>query len=609
MILRSVVGKLWLTIIILVSLVLTLLSLFTSEQVEKTYLKDQEVSLRQLAADVQEKISKSGSNNTEYLHTVYQISQAFDTNMSIINPDGTLQNFGNKSDDRLLTNELKGRIDLKKILQGETIEGTIKVSLNNDGESSSLLKNDVQFIAVPYLKGKNKEKAGAILFYQTQDQLIEQHIKSWIFYSALIGIALTTVFAFFLSTRITQPLIQIQKAADKMARGELETRVFVRSHERDEIADLGLTFNRMAAQLEESINLLSHEKEQLTSIVRSMIDGVISLNAHGKVILTNPPAEQLLSLYRKQVEGFSYASNSLPPKLQHIFETVMDLETEQTGDVMEVGRTWAFVMAPLYARNQLRGAVAVFRDVTEQRKLDKLRKDFVANISHELRTPLSMLQGYSEALLDDIADTPEARRDIAQVINDESLRMSRLVAELLDLAKMESGNIELSLSRISMKPYLTRVVRKFQNLAREQELDVTLEFHDPLPDTLWDEDKVEQILTNLIGNAIRHTPNGGKVTLRTFWDQSYVYLEVEDTGTGIPEEDVPFVFERFYKADKARTRDNSSGTGLGLSIVKHLVQAHGGLVTVRSKVGVGTTFSVQLPQEAPHTDDTEELIG
>lgn len=608
MILRSVVGKLWLTIIVLVSLVLTLLSLFLSEKVEKTYVEDQKVSLRKLALDVQEKIAKSGNNTSTYLETVYQISQAFQTEISIINPDGSIKNIVNSQKSSTLPKELRDKLDLKTVLKGGKVEGLLKARLQEGGATSAIFKNDVQYIAVPYLQ-ENKIQ-GAILFYQAQDDLSETDIKRWIFYSALIAIALTTVFAFFLSSRITQPLIQMQKAADKMARGDLETRVFVRAHERDEIAELGLTFNRMAAQLEESINLLSYEKEQLTSIVRSMTDGVISLNASGKVILTNPPAEQLLSLHRKQVEGFAYDSNALPPKLQEIFEKVLEKETEQSGDVEEAGRTWSFVMAPLYARDKVRGAVAVFRDVTEERMLDKLRKDFVANVSHELRTPLSMLQGYSEALLDDIADSPEARREIAQVINDESQRMGRLVAELLDLAKMESGNIELKLSRISLKPYLTRVVRKFQNLAKEQKLEVTTEFSGPLPEhVLWDEDRVEQILTNLIGNAIRHTPEGGKVTLKPFWDQSYVYLEVEDTGTGIPEEDLPFVFERFYKADKARTRHHSSGTGLGLAIVKNLTEAHGGLVTVRSKVGIGTTFSVQLPMEAPRSEDEEELIG
>jgi two-component system, OmpR family, sensor histidine kinase ResE len=256
----------------------------------------------------------------------------------------------------------------------------------------------------------------------------------------------------------------------------------------------------------------------------------------------------------------------------------------------------------------VRGAVAVLRDVTDERLLEKFRKDFVANVSHELRTPLAMLQGYSEALLDDIAETPEVRHEIAQVINDESQRMGRLVSQLLDLARMEAGYIDLEPTFISLHPFITRVCRKFANLAEEQKVMLNSDFHNPLPEVFWDTDKVEQILTNLIGNAIRHTPENGQVTVKVYWENNHVYLDVVDTGEGIPEEDLPFLFERFYKADKSRKRDKASGTGLGLSIVKHLVKAHDGDVTVRSKLGEGTTFSVQLPVKMELEND-EELIG
>jgi two-component system sensor histidine kinase ResE len=226
----------------------------------------------------------------------------------------------------------------------------------------------------------------------------------------------------------------------------------------------------------------------------------------------------------------------------------------------------------------------------------------VANVSHELRTPLAMLQGYSEALLDDIADTPEARQEIAKVINDESQRMARLVSQLLDLARMEAGFIVIEPRFIDLHAFINRICRKFANLAEEQNVKLNSDFHEPLPEVFWDEDKVEQILTNLVGNAVRHTPENGSVTVRVTWEKEYVFLDVADTGTGIEEEDLPFVFERFYKADKARKRDNASGTGLGLSIVKHLVKAHQGEIWVRSKIGVGTIFSVKLPVEVELED-------
>ncbi len=588
MILRSVVGKLWLTIIILVSLVLILLSLFLNEQVEKTYVKDQQISLSHLADVVQRNLNTPGTDTTKYISDAFYIAKQFNTYIVLLDRNGNMLPVPTMFEETIPKN-LITKSELPRILSGNKIVSVSQVHSNKGLITSSFQKNEVFLVGVPYKKGN--KVVGAILLYQAKDQLSVDDIKHWIFYSALIGIALTTVFAFFLSTRITQPLIQMQKAAEKMAMGQFSTRVRIRPHERDEIADLSITFNRMARQLEESINLLSHEKEQLSSILRSMKDGVLTLSASGKVILTNPPAEMFLAI------NGDPNSRNLPASLKSAFEQVLAEEEEFQGDVTEQGRTWAVVMAPLYARDQVRGAVAVLRDVTDERLLEKFRKDFVANVSHELRTPLAMLQGYSEALLDEIADTPEAREEIAKVINDESQRMGRLVSQLLDLARMEAGFIDLEPRFITLHTFINRVCRKFANLAEEQNVELNSDFHEPLPEVFWDEDKVEQILTNLVGNAIRHTPENGSVTVRVTWEKEYVFLDVVDTGTGIKEDDLPFVFERFYKADKARKRDNASGTGLGLSIVKHLVKAHQGEIWVRSKIGVGTIFSVKLPVE------------
>lgn len=590
MILRSVVGKLWLTIIVLVSLILVLVSLFLSKQIEDTYVEGQEVSLEKLAERIQTQLEEAGPNQSQYLNNVLMVATEFDTYLVVLDASGSVSPIGvsphvpNVQWQEILTSE-----ELKKVLNGQSITMRGKVRLQtNPQPGNPLIKNDILLVAVPYIK--EHKPSGAIVLYQVQNQLSETDIKRWIFYTALIGIVLTTIFAFFLSSRISQPLIQMKRAVEKMARGEFSTRVPVRYHERDEIAELAMTFNRLASQLEDSIHQLSQEKEQLASILRSMSDGVLTINKFGKIIITNPIGERFLSLWKGEVK-----KNALPPSLQEFFNKVIEDNKAHTGDISEQGRTWVVVMSPLYAGDQVRGVVAVLRDVTEERRLDKLRKDFVANVSHELRTPLAMLQGYSEALLDDIAETPEERKEIAQVINEESQRMGRLVRELLDLARMEAGHIQVEPQERQLDKLIQRVIRKFQNLAREQNVQLQADMGECHPTVYWDEDKIEQVLTNLIDNAIRHTPAGGSVTVHVYQQDERIFLEVEDTGSGIPEEDVPFVFERFYKADKARTRGKSGGTGLGLSIVKHLVTAHGGVVSVKSQLGVGTVFIVELP--------------
>jgi two-component system sensor histidine kinase ResE len=234
--------------------------------------------------------------------------------------------------------------------------------------------------------------------------------------------------------------------------------------------------------------------------------------------------------------------------------------------------------------------------MSDERRMDKLRTDFIANVSHELRTPISMLQGYSEAIVDDIAGSEEEKVEMARIIYDESLRMGRLVNDLLDLAKLESGKMNLSYECVPISPYLKRITSKFSGLAKEKGITISASLQDNQIQWHFDPDRIEQVLTNLIDNAIRHTPPGGNIdVIQRTSDRRGLIIDVRDSGSGIPEEDLPFVFERFYKADKARTRGRS-GTGLGLAIVKNIINAHDGYISVNSLPNKGTTFSIILPR-------------
>jgi two-component system sensor histidine kinase ResE len=348
----------------------------------------------------------------------------------------------------------------------------------------------------------------------------------------------------------------------------------------------------MAKRLNDLIVALSREKEQLASVLSSMVDGVMTFDNTGRMIVTNPPADELMKAWKyEQNEG---GREGLPPSMKSILEQVLKHQKEVVADVIIQGRIYAVVMAPLYDDQQVRGAVAVLRDMTQERRLDKLRKDFLANVSHELRTPLVMLQGYSEAIVDDVAQSEEEKKELAQIIYDESLRMSRLVNELLDLGRMEAGHIQLEIQSGNLLQLEDKIIRKFNGVAKEQGIHLQMDWQAEDGVFQFDADRMEQVLTNLIDNAIRHTGEGGTITLRTLFKDGTYTIEIEDTGSGIPAEDLPFVFERFYKADKARTRGRA-GTGLGLSIVKNIVEGHQGTIGVRSKLGEGTTFSIQLP--------------
>ncbi len=429
-------------------------------------------------------------------------------------------------------------------------------------------------------------------------------VKRMLIYVGVVGFSMTTVFALFLLKKITQPMRQLIDAADSVRQGDYGTRVHVQTH--DEIGELASTFNLMAARLEENIRDLNIEKEQLAGVLRSMSDAMITFDREGRVQLTNPGGDRLLQDWKKiswEDEAVPDAVSSqatIPEPLSPLFEQVTTTLEDRSANVLVRQSVWAVNMAPLLQDNEVRGAVAVLRDVTEAVNMEKMRKDFVANVSHEIRTPLSMMQGYSEALLDGFADSPEEREELLHVIHDESLRMGRLVKDLLDLARMEAGHTDIARNRVDIGELVERVYRKFAVRAKEGELNFRLERAEgELILDQADEDRLEQVVTNLLDNAFRHTPPGRGVTIAvkpTLTDVEALTIFVADEGRGIPAEDVPYIFERFYKADKARTRAASSGTGLGLAIVKNIVDAHGGRIQVESVVDEGTKFRVLLPR-------------
>ncbi len=427
-------------------------------------------------------------------------------------------------------------------------------------------------------------------------------VKKLFIITCMIGFAMTTTFAFFLSTKITQPLMQLKRAARLIAQGDYQTRVESRSS--DEIGELAQSFNQMAEELDGTIRVMNREKEQLSSILRSMTDAVITMDAEGRVLLANPKGQAMIRGWSELSwpDGAPVASSAeVPEPLFVLFASVLEQECEVTSKLHVQSEVWSVVMTPLSEGGTIRGAVAVLRDVTEEHRLDKLRKDFLANVSHELRTPLSMVQGYSEALLDDIAGNAEERKELAQVIHDESLRMGRLVQDLLDLAKLEAGRMDFAKRETDLGALLSRVHRKFAALSKDRGIQLSLERDAEMVLTEADEDRLEQVLTNLLDNALRHTPSGASIRLTgsRSSDGKFSILKVQDEGQGIAPDDLPYIFERFYKADKARTRGAQSGTGLGLAIVRSIVEAHRGTVTAESDIGQGTTFTVTLPLYKP----------
>ncbi|ALA50982.1 ATP-binding protein [Shouchella clausii] len=588
---QSVVGKLWFTILLLVTAVLTILMVLLLRFTEGNAIEEAESRLNSYA-NMAKTMYETHTDETSTYDYLQSLSNEFQINITIIkNGAKAWSAQGNRS----------GEINVATLLEEWSVEGLEKgerIVTEANYPASGQEQDPIEMIVVGVPLSEDYLTSSGIILYQPLSAVEEAaaETRRIIYLSAGIALVLTTVFAFFLSSRITAPLRKMRQAALEVAQGQFHTKVPILTQ--DEIGQLAIAFNRMRRELNRNISELNQEKEQLSHILASMADGVITLDRQGRILLTNPQAEEVLALlfYEEGQKPITGERKTLPVSLTPLFEQVVSAEKEELQELSVQGRSMAVLMAPLYAEEHVRGAVAVVRDVTEERRHDKLRKDFIANVSHELRTPISMLQGYSEAMVDGVTSSDEERKEVAQIIYDESLRMGRLVNELLDLARMEAGYIDLNLEEVDLDSYLERITRKFASFAREY--DVTVELAKPGRGQIavFDPDRIEQVLTNLIHNAIRHTNPGGLITVVHEQEEERDTFAVVDTGRGIPEEDLPYVFERFYKADKARTRQHG-GTGLGLAIAKHIIDAHQGKITVHSRLGEGTTFHFTLPKQ------------
>lgn len=417
--------------------------------------------------------------------------------------------------------------------------------------------------------------------------------KQFFIFTGLLFCLLIALFGFFISRRISAPLNQMKNSTRQIIAGQYEIKLPMASN--DDIGQLAMAFNRMSRQLGNQMETLLQEKDILFSIIGSMKDGVMTMNLDGDVIISNTQAETFIDDFH--FEENSSNKNKLPKDFEHFFQSVIEQASTQRFEINIQGRDWDIVITPLHRSNKLQGAVAIIRDVTEARQLDQLRETFIANVSHELRTPISLMQGYSEAIIDGVTETVEDQRELAQVIHDESERMARLVNELLDLTRLKSGHLDLNVEDHSVVDFINKVVRKFANRLTENQLTFKLEINADVDQLSFDYDRMEQVFTNLIDNAIKHTLEQGELILQISKQADQIQFELTDTGQGIPAEDLPFVFERFYMSDKSRAKTKSAkqGTGLGLAIVKQIIKAHQGMITVQSKLGIGTTVKINLP--------------
>lgn len=580
--LNSVVIKLWLTIILIVATVLILLSVSLITFIQYYFTQETENSIKEDAKRISSLVEKSKNK-----------SLAIQNSQKLIDGPGGLiimKDFNDKPASSYnntkiqMLKEIKHNDNFKKVFQKGEFE-TQNVTIKNHGDTQSYILLGYPMKAQKDAHGKHS----GVFIYKDLKSIEDTNnaITIIILITAIIFIAASTIFAFFLSNKITKPLRQLKTQAQKVSEGDYSHISSVKT--KDEIGDLSRAFNNMNYEIQEHIEALSSSKNIRDSLINSMVEGVLGINDQRDVIISNKMADDIIH----KIDDFS--KELIEKQIEQTFKS----EGTEFQEIEINTRYYVFITSYInrIQPNGRNGIVVIIRDMTNEHNLDQMKKDFIANVSHELRTPISLLQGYTESIVDGVVTEPDEIRDSLAVVLDESKRLNRLVNELLNVARMDAEGLSVEKEVQPIDDLLNKMKAKYRMQA--EDLDLTMEFNSGNDNQLWDYDmdRMDQVLTNLIDNASRYTQPGDTIVVTTAKDNRYNILYISDTGTGIAPEHLQQVFDRFYKVDASRKR-GKQGTGLGLFICKMIIEEHGGKIEVESELGKGTTFIIKLPQ--PH---------
>ncbi|AXN38995.1 cell wall metabolism sensor histidine kinase WalK [Peribacillus butanolivorans] len=449
----------------------------------------------------------------------------------------------------------------------------------------------------------NDEVIGAVYVIAEMENVFEQmdEINSIFMTGTAIALVITAILGILLARTITRPMSDMRKQALVMAKGNFSRKV--RVYGDDEIGQLAVTFNNLTKKLQESQSSTEGERRKLSSVLTNMTDGVISTDRRGRVNLINEPAARLLNVSHETVMNQPIIE-VLGLEEEYKFEDLLEERESIILDYSKKGRP--FILRGNFSVIQketgfVNGLITVLHDITEQEKIEGERREFVANVSHELRTPLTTMRSYLEALADGAWKDEEIAPSFLSVTQNETERMIRLVNDLLQLSKMDSKDYRLKTGWVNFNKFYDHIIDRFEMTKND---DITFK-RDLSKDAFFvdiDEDKITQVLYNIISNSLKYSPEGGQVTFRVRAAESFIVVSITDQGVGIPKNVIDKIFDRFYRVDKARAR-NLGGTGLGLAIAKEMVVAHGGKIWAESVDGKGTTVFFTLPYEQEEEDD------
>lgn len=502
-----------------------------------------------------------------------------DSKLWVVTTDGLFENIGTSSQSPLNIKELT-----------ENQENIIKNSFENINiytkEFSDYFGQETISVIVPMAsttlyEGEESEVIGAVLMHCPMSNINSNFLSAQMYLG--ISIAFSVIVAFLISVllamRISRPLKEMSLVAQKMACGNYSVRADI--SDKGEIGTLSQSLNDLAYTLDKTVNSLRSEKENLDTLLNNISDGLAYYDTEGKLIKYNAAIMRMCN-YEMLADK----------RIVSARRRAMEKREQQTV-VLDGKDILKFTISPSFYDENLVGTVVIVQDISQSEKLEQTRREFVSNVSHEFRTPLTIIKGSVELLIDGAVTNPADVMQMYNRIENETVALEHLVRDLLDVSRFKAGKVQLSLTELDLNLLISETVDSLKLISSKKKIRLNVNTAN-IPHIFADKDRIRQLIIIFVDNALKFTPSGGTVTVSTQLVDEMVCMKIRDTGKGMAKEDIPYIFERFYKADKSRG-GSKTGTGLGLSIASGIVDAHGGGITVESELGKGTEFSVMLP--------------
>ncbi|MBM7653817.1 cell wall metabolism sensor histidine kinase WalK [Neobacillus cucumis] len=601
---RSIHVKFVLIYVLLILVAMQIIGVYFVKQLEQTLRTNFQTSIKQrvdlLAYNVVEEMTKERKADDPTLESdLKKILKDFDAGDSDITEVQVIENRSLKilgtsqSSNQGLVGQRTTVLQVKQSMVLEEDQSSIKIEQKTG--------HRIWVLSTPIKSGK--KVIGAIYLVAKIENVFEQMktINNIFATGTAIALSITAILGILLAQTITRPIADMKKQALAMAKGNFSRKVKV--YGQDEIGTLAMTFNHLTKKLQEAQAMTEGERRKLSSVLSYMTDGVIATDRKGRVILINDPAAEMLNVSRETVLSQPIVelldlddTNTFEDLLEENDSLILDYSTKKERYILRAN--FSIIQKETGFVN---GLIAVLHDITDQEKIDAERREFVANVSHELRTPLTTMRSYLEALADGAWQDPEIAPNFLEVTRTETERMIRLVNDLLQLSKMDSTDYKLTKEWVNFVDFYNNIIDRFE-MSKEQNVTFKRKLPKQAIFVEVDEDKMTQVLYNIISNALKYSPEGGQVTFSLKEKEDKIIVSVSDQGVGIPKENIGKIFDRFYRVDKARTR-KLGGTGLGLAIAQEMVKAHGGTIWATSEEGKGTKISFSLPYERSEEDE------